>query len=190
MLRKKPHFTTDEERMDAIRRGDRLAFEQLYDLYFDKLVWFARGFLTDVQQAEDVVQEVFMRIIEEPERFENGRRFSTWIYTLTGNACRNQLRNARNRSRIIEENPDIFEAKHVEMPVPDSDTDFRNQQIREAFESLSDKEKNLFILRFEEEYSIPEIAGLVQIPEGSVKSGLFYLLKKLSTRLKKYVHEF
>lgn len=179
---------SDAQLMADICKGDRNAFELLYDRYFNKLVWFAQGFLKDVQLAEDVVQEVFIRIMERPELFDQSRTFSTWAYTLTGNECKNRLRNAQNRSRIMEENHHVLYPQSAEMDF-DPDLGYVQAQIRKAFEGLNDKEKNIYVLRFEQERSIKEIAELVQIPEGSVKSGIYYLLKKMGTQLKELINE-
>lgn len=184
----KQQIRGDENLMADICKGDRNAFELLYDRYFDKLVWFAQGFLKDVPQAEDAVQEVFIRIMERPELFDQSRKFSTWVYNLTGNECKNRLRNSQNRSRILEENQHVIYPQRMEMDF-DPDLGFVQAQIRKAVEGLNKKEKNIYVLRFEQERSIKEIAELVQIPEGSVKSGIYYLLKKMGSQLKELINE-
>jgi RNA polymerase sigma-70 factor (ECF subfamily) len=174
--------------MQHAGQGDRRAFEVLYDRYFDRLVWFARGFLSDEQKAEDAVQEVFMKIIKQPELFDNSKKFSTWVYTVTGNTCKNVLRNEQNRQRLMNEQ---F------APMQDSSTTIAHtvdyqllkQQIRTLLENLSEKERNIYLLRFEQELSIKEIAETIGIPEGSVKSGIYYLVKKFSNHLKAFTHE-
>ena len=179
---------TDEQLMQSQALGDRKAFELLYDRYFDKLVWFARGFLSDEQKSEDVVQEVFLKIIEKPQQFDSAKKFSTWIYTITGNACKNTLRNEQNQNRILDEKRiEIFGTETEAEAETDEET--LKKMIQEACANLNDKEKQLYLLRFEEELSIKEIANVLQIPDGSVKSGIFYLLKKMSIQLKAYHHE-
>src|SRR5688500_7045934 len=83
--------------------GERKAFELLYDRYFDKLVRFAGVYVPDEQKAEDVVQEVFIRIIKKPDLFERDIKFSTWVYSVTGNLCKKTLRDAQNRARLVKE---------------------------------------------------------------------------------------
>ena len=176
---------SDEHLMQMVARGEQSAFELLYDRYFNKLVWFARGYVDDQQLAEDAVQEVFMRIIECPEKFDLNRRFSTWAYTITANQCKNVLRNHANRSRLFNEHV----AYHFSEAVPaseQSDLSRIRERIRSVYATLTPKEKNIFVLRFEEELSIKEIASIIDIPEGSVKSGIFYLLKKFSQNLKEF----
>ena len=180
--------STDEQLMQCICRGNPLAFEILYDRYFRKLAAYARSFLGDGQQAEDTVQEVFLKIVENPRQFDLSRRFSTWVYTITGNACKNILRNEERRNRILELN-----VKPVVSQAPEQgnnlDAGYLKKQVRQVYDGLSEKEKNIFVLRFEQELSIKEISEILGIPEGSVKSGLFYLLKKFAGQLKELSHE-
>jgi RNA polymerase sigma-70 factor, ECF subfamily len=174
--------------MHLVSKGGREAFEVLYDRYFDKLVWFARSFTDDVQKAEDMVHEVFLRIIEKPGQFDTSRKFSTWVYTVTGNSCKNVLRNEKNRARLLEEH---VKPQYERANVMRHDTDYRllKEQLNTAYGTMSEKEKSIYNLRFEQELSIKEIAEIISIPEGSVKSGIYYLLKKISVHLKDFAHE-
>lgn len=176
---------SDEELFRRSKAGDRLAFEHLYDRYFGKLVWFASGFLKDEEQAKDLVQDVFIKIVERPELFDLSKRFSTWIYTITGNQCRNRIRDESNRLKILSQ--DFAGERHRE----DEDRFDKNvigRKLAEAIAQLNEKERTIYQLRFEEEMSIREISVIISIPEGSVKSGIFHLLKKISKQLKGYHH--
>lgn len=177
----------DEQLMLLVSKGERKAFELLYDRYFDKLVWFAQSFTNDLHKAEDAIQEVFIKIIEAPEQYDRNKKFSTWIYTLAGNACKNLLRNEQNRSRLLEENRPQS-SSHTDDKQLSLDHKFLQQRIRSAYAGLNEKEKQLFVLRFEHDLSLKEIAAVINIPEGSVKSGIYYLLKKMSHSLKDFTH--
>lgn len=180
--------STDEQLMQFICRGNALAFELLYDRYFRKLAVYAYSFLGDGQQAEDTVQEVFLKIVESPGQFELSKRFSTWVYTVTGNACRNMLRNKDRHRRILE--MDVKPAlDQVQEQGHNLDSRYIRKQVQLVYAGLSEKEKNIFVLRFEQELSIREISEILGIPEGSVKSGLFYLLRKFAGQLKELSHE-
>jgi RNA polymerase sigma-70 factor (ECF subfamily) len=187
-VRQEANIPSDEELMRRICRAERKAFELLYERYFDKLVWFARGFVDGTHAAEDIVQEVFLKIIERPEQFDPGKKFSTWVYTVTANSCRQALRNEQNRLRIIRENNASYPAE-TENAREIHDTELLQKNISAAYESMNEKEKNIYTLRFGQELSIKEIAGIIQIPEGSVKSGIYYLLKKIAQHVKDFSHE-
>lgn len=183
-----PSGSNDEQLMQQACNGDREAFEMLYDRYFNKLVWFAQGFTSDVQQAEDLVQDVFIKVIERPEQFDRSRKFSTWIYVVTANLCRQAIRNQKNRSRIIDMVV-LPNTETVSENLHRADHAFLRQSIQAGYAQLSEKEKNIYTLRFEQDMNIKEIAEIIGIPEGSVKSGIYYLLRKFAIYLKDFDHE-
>jgi RNA polymerase sigma-70 factor (ECF subfamily) len=171
---------SDEHLMEQIGRGERLAFEELYERYFDILQKFARGFLKSDILAEDMVQEVFLQIIHRTKQFDINKRFRTWVLTVLANKCKNHLRNESTRRQI-----DFQKASESRVD-PGKRYDYIGlaDQIRLSLDSCSAKQQQLFHLRFEMDLSIRDIAETLQIPEGSVKSGLFYLIKKLRSTLK------
>ncbi len=186
--RNKIYNHSDEELMKMILKGHKLAFELLYERYFDKLVWFANGIIQDKFVAEDVVQEVFIKIIETPERFDLDRKFSTWVYTLTSNLSKNKLRDEQLKQSKL--NSIIQQTNQSSKQHHNLDVRITEMKLEELFQNLSEKEKSLFTLRFEQQLSIKEIASTMQIPEGSVKSGLYYLLQKYDHLLKHFTHEY
>lgn len=167
---------SDEELVQQLAGGQRRALETLYDRYFDKLVWFARTFVHDVQIAEDHVQEVFIRIIEKPEAFDPSFRFSTWIFTLTANRCRNYLRDEKRRDELVQ---GIAPPDHA-ITRSRYDMNILRGHIRHFFQGLNEKQQVVFVLRFEHELPLKEIATLTDMPEGTVKSTLFNMLRKFS----------
>jgi RNA polymerase sigma-70 factor, ECF subfamily len=179
---------SDEVLMEKISKAEKQAFEILYDRYFNKLVWFARSFMDDVQHSEDLIQEVFIKLIEKPEQFDRTKKFSTWIYVVTSNRCKQALRDKKNRLRILEENVLPYKDKVSEI---NTNSDYRllKNRIEDICCGLTEKEKSIYTLRFEQELAIKEIAMILQMPEGSVKSGIYYLLKKFAYQLKDFSHE-
>jgi len=180
---------SDEQLMERVSKGDKKSFETLYDRYFNKLVWFARGFMDDVPQAEDLVQDVFMKLIEKPGQFDSTKKFSTWVYVVTSNRCKQVLRDEKNRLRILEENVLPYKEKATEFNNT-SDLKLLKKRIEVIYSGCSEKEKSIYTLRFEQDLSVKEIAVILEIPEGSVKSGIFYLLKKFAYHLKDFSHEY
>lgn len=175
----------DEALMNLVCKGERRAFETLYERYFDKLTWFARQYVFDEYQAQDIVQEVFIKIIEQPQLFDREKKFSTWIYTITANRCKNQVRNTQNRSELLNH------VKTENHSVLQHEVDYKSLRntIKKAYSTLNEKEKTLFVLRFEHELPLKEIAEITGAPQGTVKSGIHYLLKKMAYQLKVFTHE-
>jgi RNA polymerase sigma-70 factor (ECF subfamily) len=175
---------SDEHLMTLIvHQNDQAAFGQLYDRYARKLTWFCQRMVQSKEHAEDLVHETFIKIIEHPKAFDRGHKFSTWIYTIANNLCLNSIRNQSNREKLLEVN---YEAPQVVFSQTGIDAAKLKTKINDLFQYLSEKEKAVFVLRFEHELSIKEIAEILTIPEGSVKSCLFYLLKKFDTQLQSF----
>ncbi len=171
---------TDEELVAAMANGDKQALKELYQRYFAKLTRFAMQFVTDKNRAEDMVQECFIKLIEQPGHFTTTQKFSTWIYTLVSNKCKNLLRDEANRQILLQKNTQHDYA----VTQPKQDALLLKQALSKLFKTLSEKEKQLFVLRFEQQHQVKEIAAILEMPEGSVKSGLFYLLQKINKQLK------
>lgn len=173
--------------MQRIASGNREAFTCLYHRYAKKLCQYADSYLNNNTQSEDIVQEVFIRVFQTPEKFNTEKRFSTWIYTLTTNLCKNALRHHQVKTLHAH-----FNAQHLinsyHAPQHRLHINDLQQQLEATFNSLNEKQQQLFILRFEQSLSLKEIAAILQIPEGSVKSGIFYLLKKYNSLIQFYSH--
>lgn len=187
-----PHYilaeASDELLMELVVLGKKEALRELYDRYFTLLCRFAHGFLNEEARAEDAVQEVFIRILKQADRFDSNKKFRTWMFTLCANHCKNLLRDESNRSRLLQEN-------QMEMDVSEElrhklDQLRLKEEINRVLDTCSEKEKQIYHLRFEMDLAVREIASILDIPEGSVKSGLFYLIKKLRSPLKAIIHEF
>lgn len=174
---------SDERLVELLNEGNRDAFSMLFDRYNRQLLRFAYRYCEDIQQCEDIVQEVFLKLIERPEMFNSKRRFAPWIYTLTANACKNNIRNLSNRRRILENNIRFETETHLKGGAA-FDNGIIKARIQEVYERLNEREQQMFVLRFEQELPMADIAEILSIPEGTVKSGIYYMLKKMSNQLK------
>jgi RNA polymerase sigma-70 factor (ECF subfamily) len=163
--------------------GDQKAFELLYDRYCKKLLSFCTKIVANRERAEDIVQEVFIKIIEKPDAFDQSKKFSTWVFTIANNLCLNTIRNESNREKLLNEHYEQTEAIIQHLTI---DEKLVKQKLNTIFKELNEKERTIFVLRFEHELSLKEIAEIAGIPEGSVKSGLFYMLKKIAVQLQPY----
>ncbi|MEI7801074.1 MAG: sigma-70 family RNA polymerase sigma factor [Bacteroidota bacterium] len=176
---------SDEVLMQRIQSGERKYFELLFDRYQHRLFNFMLRFVRHNEKAEDLLQDLFIKVMESPEKFNAQKKFSTWIYTLAINLCRNDIRNSNNRQRIVETD---FQPEKSFHPNHHEQFDQRNfkRELNALLETMDEENKTILLLRFYEELTIPEISAIVLLPEGTVKSRLFYLLKKLATQLHAY----
>jgi RNA polymerase sigma-70 factor (ECF subfamily) len=175
---------TDEELMVFVtKNGTEKAFEELYNRYAKKLLWFSLRLVNDKELAADIVQDTFIKMIDKPAAFDGTQKFSTWIYTLVNNASLNAIKNKENRGRLLEENYFQVNTSHLTSTI---DAKKIQQKINSLYKVLSQQEQAVFVLRFEHNLNLKEIAKIIEVPEGTVKSCLYYLLKKMSQQLKAF----
>jgi RNA polymerase sigma-70 factor (ECF subfamily) len=173
-----------EEDVALVRRflaGDERAFGQIVSRYQTRLLNFIYRTIGDRERAEDLVQEVFIRVYRHLARFDQSKKFSTWIYTIASNLAKNELRN-RSRNPLVlfqtltqgwedEERPLEFED-----PEARPDDQFRKRHLRELIDKfvaeLPPHHREVFVLRELEGKSYEEIAEITSCNLGTVKSRL------------------
>ncbi|HEX2208910.1 MAG TPA: sigma-70 family RNA polymerase sigma factor [Longimicrobium sp.] len=161
--------------------GDRLAFGELVERYQNRLLNFIYRTTGDRERAEDLVQETFIRVYRHLHRFDQTKKFSTWIYTISSNLAKNELRN-RSRNPLVlfqtlmknrdadtrplewEDNTyrpdDLFRKRHLK------------SQVDAAVDQLPEHHRTVFILREMEGKTYEEIADITATNLGTVKSRL------------------
>ena len=176
---------TDEELMVSITKGDDRAFSELYDRYSKPLYhYFLRLLWRNDELAEDLVQDLFVKIIKKPELFDSSRSFKTWIYVVATNMCKNEYRKKevrRNVSSGLDKHYSLFDASTNVLD------EVQHSFFKDAFEiglnDLDEKHRTVFTLRHMEGLAIKEIAEILNTSEGTVKSRLFYATKYLAEGL-------
>lgn len=175
----------DRELFRAVQKGDQTAFRNLVERYKDRLFNVVVRLLADREEASDVVQETFLRVFQHRERYNPAAAaVSTWIYTIALNLARNELRR-RKKMKFL----DIFE-------LAQSDGDLRwlspapggwKQALEKAIAHLPVKYRTCFLLRDVDGWSHEEIAQMLAVPVGTVKSRVarahHLLQKELKPRL-------
>jgi RNA polymerase sigma factor (sigma-70 family) len=189
LFQKNYNSKSDEELMSLLTKGGQSAFDELYNRYSKPLLnFFYRMLNKDRKKAEDMLHDLFLKIIEEPERFDQTRTFSTWFYTLAGNMVKNEY-----RSREVQYEYEIQSRNQstetIENQAENIDRQVFNKRLQTEIDKLDSNAKTLFNLRFVEEMSVKQIAEIMEIPEGTVKSRLFYITRQLAKKLSKYKPE-
>lgn len=172
----------DEELMRRVHQGSEAAFTELYTRYSTSLLrYFTRMLWHNRAMAEDFLHDLFLKIIHNPLQFDANRKFSTWVYSVANNMCKNEYRKRQNQLQMDGV---------VENQVRDLDRELdlisASDKITMLLETLEEEDKTIFLLRYEEELSIGQISQIVFMPEGTVKSRLFYLRKSLAFELSEY----
>jgi RNA polymerase sigma-70 factor (ECF subfamily) len=177
---------SDERLMELIVRGDERAFGALYDRYRRKLLtYFHRMLWQDRERAQDFLQELFTKVAQRPESYDPSRPFSTWLYSVANNMCKNEYRREEVRRSArphLKAETDRVEAIHGDGV---DRVNFR-ARLDAELEKLDPDHKATFVMRYHEDLAIKEIAAAFGCSEGTVKSRLFYTLKKLAERLKEF----
>jgi RNA polymerase sigma-70 factor (ECF subfamily) len=177
---------SDEDLMRAIRNGDKRSFDEIYGRYSGPLLgYFMRMLWRDREKSEDFVHDLFAKIIQKPEYFDLDRSFKTWIYSVANNMCKNEYKKQEVRKGMSNGLDNHFSLSDSSVNVMG---EVQDSFFREAFEkgmnSLDGKHREAFTLRHVEGLSVKEIAEILEINEGTVKSRVFYAIKYLSEELK------
>ncbi len=179
---------SDEELMTAIIKGDKRAFDELYQRYSGPLVsYFFRMLWKDREKAEDFMHDLFAKIVRKPDAFDPTRRFKTWMYSVANNMCKNEYKKQEVRKNTSNGLDSSYAVSDVNANVLHEvqDVQFRSK-FEESMAGLDEKHSETFKLRHIDGLSIKEIAEVLELNEGTVKSRLFYATKYLATSLKDF----
>jgi RNA polymerase sigma-70 factor (ECF subfamily) len=167
--------------VQAFLDGDATAFTELVVRYQTRLLNFIYRTIGDRERAEDLVQEAFIRVYRHLHRFDQSKKFSTWIYTIASNLAKNELRNrSRNPLVLFQTIRKQWDADHRPLQFEDSssrpDDLYRKRHLKELVESsvaqLPEHHRVVFVLRELEGKTYEEIAEITGCNLGTVKSRL------------------
>jgi RNA polymerase sigma-70 factor (ECF subfamily) len=191
-----PHVT-DEALMIRFQQGDRAAFALLVRKHKTPLFNFALRQVRVRQTAEDVVQEAFVRVVQNAADFKHEARFSTWLYTIARNLCIDHLRKGALRKHpSLDSRPSTHDdggptlgeqtadgRANVEREATSGELRAR---IADAVETLPDDQREVFLMREVGNLPFKEIADITGVPENTVKSRMRYALERLQAALSEY----
>lgn len=177
--------TTDEALMLAWAAGDVRAFETLYARHRIKLYGFLRRQLRDAALADELFQDVWQKVIGARHGWRPEALFTTWLYRIAHNRLNDHWRAARHRPPA----PDDADARTERIADPETPERHlsRFEQRRElqlALDELPDEQRQVLLLRVEQELTLEEIGQITGVGRETVKSRLRYAMDKLRTRLR------
>ena len=179
------------------RDGDVRAFEVLVNRHRRPIYNFILRFVRDTAQAEDVLQETFLRLIKGADAYEKQAKFTTWLYTIARNLCVDASRRGKHRNAASldapapggdEEGSPLIDFVADPQAGVDRKAVSRELRVRiqRAIESLPEEQREIFLLREVSDLQFNEIAKIVGCPENTVKSRMRYALEKLREALEEY----
>jgi RNA polymerase sigma-70 factor (ECF subfamily) len=178
---------TDDELMQRVSsKDDDRAFGELYRRQARRLMgFFFRQLNGDEALAADLTQDAFMRVWTARDKF-SGTNFRTWMFTISYNLLKNYYRHDEHQKEyelLSKQTQEEVADNHI---VEQIDNDAFDQALRKTLETLPAESRLLFSFRFEEELTVPEIADLMGLPEGTVKSRLYTLTQTLKQKLNRH----
>jgi len=184
----------DSELVRRALKREESAFEDLVRLYEELVARTVYRITRREDWVEDLAQEVFLKAFEGLGRFRRSSGFSTWLYRITVNTSLDALRKWGNERKGRENmlfNKDAIawplisgEGRDGEKIVLDRE---KQSRIREAIDAMEPATRAILVLRYMEELSISQVASVLEIPEGTARSRLYYARIELSRRLRPYL---
>ena len=176
-------MTKQEEQLLMQQLSDpttqRKAFEQVVREYGEQLYWQIRRLVLVHEDADDVLQNVFIKAWSHLDEFHQDSRLSTWLYRIAVNESLDFLRKQKNNSMI---HTDDVESGVANMLVADNyfDGDETQALLQEAISQLPEVQRTVFTLRYYDEMKYSEISQLLKTSEGSLKASYHIAVKKIS----------
>lgn len=179
---------SDEELIHRFQDGDIYAFDAIVNRYKDQLLNFAYRFLNNSEEAQDVVQETFLRIFRNKHAYREIAKFSTWVYTIAGNLAKTELRK-RKRRKYLYLSDMGYDDKEYEIVDPSANTEreveslFQEKIIQKAIDELPPRFRQVILLVEIQELPYEEVSKIMRVPLGTVKSRVNRARLKLQAKL-------
>lgn len=176
---------SDEKLILRMRKGEEGAFQEIYERYADRLYrFFYMRMWKDKEKAEDFVHDLLTKLIQKPESFDVSRNFKTWIFSVANNMVKNEYKRQEVRSNMgsLDGEKSFDVASQMDVLGSVYDSQFIGAMEKELG-NLEEKHREIFEMRHIVGFSNKEIAEILEINEGTVKSRIFYAIKHLSERL-------
>ncbi len=190
---------SDAELLDRFNQGDAAAFEVLVSRYQRPIYNFIFRSVRHKDHAQELLQDVFLRVVQRSKDFKGQSKFSTWLYTIARNLCIDHSRKMSFRrhksldapmrgSKSGDMGPSLLDrTSGKELPADREAIASRvTEKVGEAVEALPEEQKEVFLMRQLQGLPFKEIAAIVGVPENTVKSRMRYALERLQEALAEY----
>lgn len=173
----------NENLVNRLKAKDIAAFEEFVAEFSKKIYNYAYGFTTNAEDSSDITQEVFLKVYNNIDKFQENSSLSTWIYRITSNVCLDFARKNKNTKiiSITEENAEMINQiadKTIDVEKNVENNELGNE-LATALNMLDEDSKQVLILREISGLSYGEIADALKLQEGTVKSRISRGRKKL-----------
>ena len=178
--------------IEEARGGNASSFSALVELYQERAVHTANSFVGNLEDARDIAQEAFVKAYQNLSSFGGQSRFYTWFYRILVNTCKDFLRKKKLRQTFSfwsdrEEEEGLDPMANVADTAANASDELLSRElgtsITEALETLPDRQKSVFVLRYLEGMSLNEISETLKISLGAVKANLWQAGQKMKATL-------
>jgi len=172
--------------VDAVASGDADAFERLYRIYEKRVFRYILGFVRDSALAEEVAADTLLAVWHGAKTFGRSSRVSTWILGIARHKAIDAVRRAARgaRSTALDEAAELVES--TPGPLDDADARSVERLTHRALELLSEEHREVLYLAFYEDVPYEEIASLLDVPQNTVKTRVYYAKRKLREQLEHF----
>jgi RNA polymerase sigma-70 factor (ECF subfamily) len=184
-------FDADQDLVARCRAGDREAFAELVRKYQNRILTLATRMLDNRSEAEDVAQDIFIKVFQSLHDFRGASRFSTWLYRITVNHCLNYIRRRTRQQQTLvgAESSEWMQESPAGNPHKRLEQKERWVLVQAKLQVLSPEHRTIILLRDFEGLSYEEIADVLQLETGTVKSRLHRARMELKALLEPYLAE-
>ena len=173
---KDPNKLSDEDLVRIyISSQDNRYFEELYERYSEKVYRKCYSFVSDGPKAEDLAHDIFLKVITKLGTFKENSRFSTWLYSITYNYCMDSIR----RSKRLKEESMYEGFDFVEEEVDYEFQRMQSEGLRKSLEEIAPEEKAMLLMKYQDNFSVKEIAETFNISESATKMRLMRTKEKM-----------
>lgn len=178
------NFLQDDQILALILSEEKKdeGYRWLIRKYQERLYAFIRKMTKNHEDTDDVLQNTFIKILKNIDKFEQKSSLSTWMYKIATNETLNYIDSRKRKSTQEWQN-------HLSRPVNDSfDENKATQWLNEAIDTLPDKQKMVFHLRYYDEMPYHQIASITETSEGALKASYHHAVKKIESYLMQHIH--
>jgi RNA polymerase sigma-70 factor (ECF subfamily) len=178
---------TDEQLVEAVQAGDVAAFDELVARWQRKILGAIYRVVGRDEDARDLCQETFLKAYRAMGTFKREARFSSWVYQIALNLCRDRLRRRRGRTHVgleeIDEGAEDAAIGHAPSALDLVEASELKRRVAAAIAGLPDEQREVIVLKEYQGLTFPEIAETLQVPTSTVKTRLYRGLVQLRHQL-------
>jgi RNA polymerase sigma-70 factor, ECF subfamily len=185
LRRTAPTTAIDSSMISRAKLGDIDAFTAIVDVYYPRCLRFARAVLQNADDAEDMVQDTFVRLYRALPRYEDRQRFESWLFQILGNCCRTANTAFRRESaRAVDDSAVLERVPSTDVPGARLDDEW-GENVRRALSEVPVYNREIFLLHYIEGFSYDDIAQMTGVKQSALKMRVKRASDMLRTRLSK-----